>query len=575
MKKRGFLVLCLLLSLISIAALANVEINETNFPDSNFRDYIRSDLDDGDNVFTDEEISEITKMTCDGREISSLKGIEHFISLKKLYCSNNQLTALDLSGNTALTYLDCHKNQMTALDLSGNTDLTYLACGGNQLKTLDVSRNTALTSLYCNDNLLTALDVSNNTGLKVCTCYGNQLTALDVTNNPVLASLSCGKNQLTELDVSQNTELTGLHCDRNQLTSLDVTYNTWLTWFNCFGNSLTSLDLSKNTSLTELDCQGNQLTALDVSSCPELAVLSCPYNQLTLLKTGQNTKLTDFHCNDNNLTALDVSGCTGLVVFSCSHNELKELDISKNTELIYLECGNNQLNSLDVSGNPALNKMVLEKEPTDNGDNYVWEDEFNYLYVDKSVQIITTEGVFGEPTIVSISKIILNKTKAILTRTGRQKNPALQLKVKKVRPENATDTSVIWTSSAPKIARVDKTGKVTALKAGKATITAMAADGSGVKATCTITVKDAKVTRLTLNKTRVSLKKGKTLQLKVKKFTPASPLNQKVTWKSSDKKVAKVDKNGKVTAVKAGICEIICTAAGNKKVTARVKITVK
>jgi hypothetical protein len=67
----------------------------------------------------------------------------------------------------------------------------------NQLPLLDVTNNTALTYLYCNDNLLTSLDVTNNPALTYLLCSNNQLTTLDVTQNTTLATLSCDYNQLT------------------------------------------------------------------------------------------------------------------------------------------------------------------------------------------------------------------------------------------------------------------------------------------------------------------------------------------------------------------------------------------
>ena len=94
------------------------------------------------------------------------------------------------------TYFDCQNNQLTALDVSQNTALENLWCTDNQLTTLDVSKNTALTGLYCYNNPLTALDVSKNTALTVLDCYNNQLTALDVSQNTALTWLSCTGNQI-------------------------------------------------------------------------------------------------------------------------------------------------------------------------------------------------------------------------------------------------------------------------------------------------------------------------------------------------------------------------------------------
>ena len=97
-------------------------------------------------------------------EISDMTEIKYFTNLKELDCSSNQLSQLDVSNNTLLTYLDCSSNNLTQLVLN-NTQLTHLFCYGNQLTQLDVSNNTQLTSLDCYGNQLSQLDVSNNTQL--------------------------------------------------------------------------------------------------------------------------------------------------------------------------------------------------------------------------------------------------------------------------------------------------------------------------------------------------------------------------------------------------------------------------
>jgi hypothetical protein len=137
-------------------------------------------------------------------------------ALTELYCSDNQLTSLDVSKNTALKTLYCFDNQLTSLDVSKNTALEYLFCYWNQLTSLDVSKNTALKTLYCFDNQLTSLDVSKNTALEYLFCYWNQLTSLDVSKNTALEYLYCSDNQLTSLDVS-NTALTNLYCYKNKI----------------------------------------------------------------------------------------------------------------------------------------------------------------------------------------------------------------------------------------------------------------------------------------------------------------------------------------------------------------------
>ena len=165
---------------------------------------------------------------------------------------------IKLYGN--ITGLHCGYNQLTALDVSNNTALKELNCWGNQLTALDVSKNTALTRLDCGYNQLTALDVSKNTALTRLECMGNHLTAFDVSKNTALTELDFGWNNLTTINLLSNTALTYLGCYQNQLTSLDVSKNTVLGILYCNNNQFTELDLSKNTALTWLYCQNNYLT---------------------------------------------------------------------------------------------------------------------------------------------------------------------------------------------------------------------------------------------------------------------------------------------------------------------------
>ena len=217
MKKLKNLFVALALCAPLTVAAQDIVINEENFPDENFRNYLLEQDYGADGVITEAEIAGITRFAITNKSIASLKGIEHFTALTRLSCSNNQLVTLDVTNNTALTELSCNTNQLTALDVSNNKALTSLWCQSNRLTTLDVSNNTALTTLYCNGNQLTALDLSNNKALTDLACNGNQLTTLDVSNNKALTSLNCSSNPLTALDVSNNTVLTSLDCHRNQI----------------------------------------------------------------------------------------------------------------------------------------------------------------------------------------------------------------------------------------------------------------------------------------------------------------------------------------------------------------------
>ena len=239
----------------------------------------RGYIPDANRIYA-KDVADITELDVSGRddaigELTSLKGIEYFTSLKKLNCGGNKLTELNISNNTDLEFLYCSSNELTTLDISNNTALTKLVCTSNFLTSLDVSKNTALTELWCGFNELTSLDVSNNIALEYLLCFRNSLTSLDVSNNTALKSLHCFSNPLTSLDIKNNTGLMELWCSSTSLTSLDVSKNIALVYLDCDSNSLSDLDISKNTALTHLLCSSNALVSLDISNNKLLEDLSC------------------------------------------------------------------------------------------------------------------------------------------------------------------------------------------------------------------------------------------------------------------------------------------------------------
>ena len=201
-----------------------VAINETNFPDNNFRILVSQfDISGNDSELSLLEIQAVKEMHCWG-EIYSLQGIEYFTELTTLNCQNCKLTSLDISKNTKLVKLLCFNNQLTALDVSKNTELTTLTCWNNKLTDLDVSKNTELTALFCYNNQLTTLDVSKNTALTELCCQYNQLTTLDIRNNTELLYLACENNQLRTLDIHLCPKLESLVKASERRESEDHSY---------------------------------------------------------------------------------------------------------------------------------------------------------------------------------------------------------------------------------------------------------------------------------------------------------------------------------------------------------------
>ena len=238
-----------------------IAINEENFPDENFRDYVAEEWDKNhDKYFSPSEIANAKWISCDNKEISNLKGIEFFTNIWLLECYYNNLTTIDLSHNKNLSYINCHHNQLNELDVSGLPLLETFYCGQNKLQSIDVSKNKQLKDFSCTENPLNTLDVSQNTELEKLACVGNNLTELDVSKNKNLKILWCYQNKLSSLNLENQTELELLGCRENPLNVLSISANTKLKKLYVNKTNLTSLDATNNTALEEFngkDCSYN------------------------------------------------------------------------------------------------------------------------------------------------------------------------------------------------------------------------------------------------------------------------------------------------------------------------------
>lgn len=138
-----------------------------------------------------------------------------------------------------------------------------------------------------------------------------------------------------------------------------------------------------------------------------------------------------------------------------------------------------------------------------------------------------------------------------------------------VQPENVSDKTITWSSSAPSVVKVEN-GKLTALAEGSATITAKCGEKS---AFCTVTVQKAEVPaeRVTLDQTTLELTVNGTAKLTAK-VLPEETTVKTIQWSSSDETVAKVAADGTVTALKEGTT-VITAKCGEKS--AECTVTVK
>lgn len=180
----------------------------------------------------------------------------------------------------------------------------------------------------------------------------------------------------------------------------------------------------------------------------------------------------------------------------------------------------------------------------------------------------TANGLTAKATVtveeIPVTNITLPTKEASMTIGG-----TMDLKPM-IEPADATNTHISWSSSDSNVATVDANGRVTAKAAGTATITATAA--SGITAACEITVSDEviEVTAVTLDRTKATVKVGKSLQLTAT-IEPSGATDQKLEWTSSDSDIAIVT-DGRVTGVAPGKVTITVKTTNGKTATCTITV---
>jgi Leucine-rich repeat (LRR) protein len=404
MKNIKYLFLLLIVSFFSGCSDQKVKIGDENFEKALINNKLDDKLD-GILIIDENITSKTDTLNISGSNIKSIEGIEYFISLKKLDCSNNDISSINVSKNTNLEELNCSNNNINSIDLNKNLQLKRLYVHNNQKGRpnyppthpkfrefrnkksdnfqLNISNNINLEELNCSSNLISSLDVSKNIDLVELNCSNNKLSSINLSNNSKLERLYCSSNYNyinlklrpeyktggpkyvpeyipLKLDVSSNINLKELYCSLCFLTSLDVSKNSNLENLVCSQNQMILLDVSNNHKLKRLRSEENNLSTLDVSHNPLLEKLFCYRNQLTSLDVSYNSYLKNLYCSDNQLITLDFSPTSELETIACNNNRLTDIDISRISNLKELYCSSNELKFLDVFQNYNLETLKCD-----------------------------------------------------------------------------------------------------------------------------------------------------------------------------------------------------------------------
>jgi len=321
----------IILLLLLVASTTHSYSQKTYIPDDYFETkLIQLGYDSGplDDSVATSNINQITTLSFEPYMLNDLTGIENFIALKELNCSQNyNLTNLDVSNLLQLERLSCFGCNLLSIDLSNNTKLTHLTIQNNQLIELNLDNNLDLISIDCGSNYLTNLLVSGCSNLLSLKCQYNQLTNLALQLNSNLKFLHCGSNSLNLLSTINNQELITLNCNGNDLNTINVSHLSNLKYLDCSQNELLELNISQLTLLEQLYVSHNNLTNLDVTNLPNLKTVHLSNNDIEILNFSNNSQLEFVMGHDNNLKFVDLRN---------NHNELlstSDLNLNNNSNL--------------------------------------------------------------------------------------------------------------------------------------------------------------------------------------------------------------------------------------------------
>lgn len=372
---------CLFVLFFSVSQSFAQNINtQDNFPDPQFKAAVEKFMFGPGVSFTAAQAAAKTGTLVDnGNGITDITGISNFSGLTGLNLSRNSITniaAATLASLPNLTTINLSDNLLSTIDLSGNTALQTIRLGTNQLTAVgglgDLLTGTLFNvqDLDISNNSFTGLDVSALLLLDNLNIANNSIASLNLTNNTQLTALNAAGNGLSSLDLSTNVELRELNLANNSFTSFAPTSNLvlpndpmnfQLEVFNISGNSLGNIsaaDWGRLTFLLSLDISNNSnLSTMNISPLTNLESLTAtnlaqdPNTGFTSLNTNFNTNLTTINLADNAISRVDLSSVSGVT-------------FTNNTNLVSVNLSGNLIGDATVTSVTLVDSLLRGIDPT-------------------------------------------------------------------------------------------------------------------------------------------------------------------------------------------------------------------
>lgn len=325
----------------------------------------------------------------------------------------------------------------------------------------------------------------------------------------------------------------------------------------------------------------------------ELEIESTDTLKATVLPQDAGDKSVTWESNNPKIAQVDQEGrvtalSVGTAIITATTNDGTDLTATCQVTVIPKRVKSITINEGQVSiERTKTTQLTVTILPEDAGDKSVtWSSDNDDIATVDDKGLVTAVAT-GTTTItattndgsgltaecqVTVTPLKATGIKLDKTEVSLERDATVQLAAT-VTPDNADDRTVIWSSNDNGIARVDDSGRVTAISVGTTTITAKTNDGSGLTASCTVTVTPKLVQSITMDDETLTLERGDDTRLTVT-VTPQDADNTSVTWSSNNPGIASVEGNGRVTAIEVGTAAITATTNDGSGLSARCTVTV-
>ena len=370
-------------------ASAQTQSGTVSIPDSNLRSAVEDALgkQSGDAI-TAAEMARLVVLDASNSGVRDVTGLQHAVNLRGLYLQGNRISsASSLSGLDRMQVLFLQSNDISSVDVTRMTDLRFLDLSNNELTAIDLSgqrtgvggnRSSQLYALWLHGNLLTSIDLSGLTALRDRTdgashpnYIGLRLDRNRLTSVTGLRdlpgrvwSLRLERNRLTSIDLSDVEHIHYLYLDGNPLSSTrniaGFSGLTDLRRLHLFDTLITSIDLSPFSRLERAFLNDNYLSSVDVTGLDRIQRLWLRGNRITSVTGLEDIAdtIVSLNLRTNRLAAIDVSPLTGLRDLYLSDNALASIDVTRLSRLEVLWLHNRAVSEPGRAPNPGFQNQI-------------------------------------------------------------------------------------------------------------------------------------------------------------------------------------------------------------------------